>query len=201
MRTITVIGKGRTTVPPDLAHVTIGVRVSGATAHTVLAEVNERAGGLIDSLRAAGLTDADLATSGISLYPLHSPNGSRVSGYEASNMLGVTVRDIGRVGAIIDRAAGAAGDSIAIHGISFSVADPESAMGDARAAAIANARARAAEYAAAASVTLGEIVSISESGAGGPAPLLEADAARGGFPIESGTTDLTALVTVVFEID
>jgi hypothetical protein len=93
------------------------------------------------------------------------------------------------------------GDAIAIHGISLTVADPEAVMAVARAAAIENARTRAGEYARAAGVEVGNVVRISEVGAAEPVPMF-AMAPRGGgaMPISSGTTELTATVTVVFEL-
>jgi uncharacterized protein YggE len=189
LRTITVTGEGRVTATPDVAHVSIGVRVAGSAAQAVLAAANERASSLIEALRAAGLTEADLA------------NSAEV--YEANNTLTVTVRDIERSGEIIDLAASVAGEHVAIHGISFGVTDPEAAIGPARVAAIANARARAAEYATAAGVTVGDLVAITENSfGGGPAPFVREArvASAGGVPLETGTTVLTAAVTVVFEI-
>ena len=191
------------TATPDVAHVSIGVRVAGSAAQAVLAAANERASSLIEALRAAGLTEADLATSGVSLYPQYPSSGNSAEVYEANNTLTVTVRDIERSGEIIDLAASVAGEHVAIHSISFGVTDPEAAIGPARVAAIANARARAAEYATAAGVTVGDLVAITENSfGGGPAPFVREArvASAGGVPLETGTTVLTAAVTVVFEI-
>jgi hypothetical protein len=202
-RTITVTGEGKTTVKPDIATVGMGVRVSGPAAQEVLDQTNEKATALIAALKALGVADDDIVTTGISIFPQYSQNGSRVTGYEASNNLGVTVRDLARAGEIIDGAAAFAGDSITINGISFSVADPESAISGARAAAIDNARKRAGEYADAAGVSVGDVVMISEIVVAPPVPeyreFAAADAA-GAMPVQSGTTDLTATVTVVFQL-
>jgi len=192
------------TATPDVAHVSIGVRVAGSAAQAVLAAANERASSLIEALRAAGLTEADLATSGVSLYPQYPSSGNSAEVYEANNTLTVTVRDIERSGEIIDLAASVAGEHVAIHGISFGVTDPEAAIGahpldrD-----IVGARARAAEYATAAGVTVGDLVAITENSfGGGPAPFVREArvASAGGVPLETGTTVLSAAVTVVFEI-
>jgi uncharacterized protein YggE len=202
-RTITVTGEGRTTVKPDIAHVSMGVRVSGTSAQTVLDEANEKAAALIAALKALGVAEDDLATSGISIYPQYSSGDNTVTGYEASNNLDVTVRDIARAGEIIDGGAAFAGEAITISGISFSVADPEAVIAGARAAAIANAQKRGAEYAQAAGVTVGDVVMISEIGVAPPVPLYREFAAAdsaGGLPIQTGTTDLTATVTVVFRM-
>jgi uncharacterized protein YggE len=200
-RTITVTGQGRTTVKPDIAHVNMGVRVTGESAQAVLAETNEKATALIAALKALGVADDDIRTSGISIHQQYGPNGP-TAGYEAMNMVDLTIRDLSRAGEIIDGGAAFAGDAITLGGIWFSVADPEAVMADARADAIANARKRSAEYADAAGLTVGDIVSISESGPafpGGPTAAMTADTAAS-VPLQAGTTDLTATVTVVFRM-
>ena len=202
-RTITVTGQGRTTVKPDIAHVSMGVRVSGDSAQTVLDEANEKAAALVAALKALGVAADDLATNGISINPRYSPDGSRVTGYEASNNLDVTIRDLSRAGEIIDGGAAFAGEAITISGIWFSVADPEAVMAGARAAAIANAQKRAAEYAGAAGATVGDVVTISEIGVAPPVPMYREFAAAdatASVPVEAGTTELTATVTVVFRM-
>ena len=201
-RTITVTGEGKTTVKPDTANVNMGVRVSGPSAQDVLAETNEKATALITALKALGVDDDDIQTAGLSIYPQYDSNGRNVTGYEASNSVNVTIRDIERAGEIIDGGAAFAGDAITIGGIFFSVADPEAVMADARAAAIENAKKRAGEYADAAGVEVGEVLMISEIGVTPPMPLFRNSAAdeASAFAIETGTTDLSATVTVVFAL-
>ena len=202
-RTITVTGQGRTTVKPDIAHVNMGVRVTGESAQAVLAEANEKAAALIAALKALGVADDDITTTGIGIHALYSQNGSTVTGFEATNDLGVTVRDIPRAGEIIDGAAAFAAEAITINGISFSVDEPEAVMAAARAAAIANAQKRAGEYADAAGVEVGGVLKISEMSVAPVGRMFDELAAAdvaGSMPIQVGTTDLAATVTVVFEL-
>jgi uncharacterized protein len=202
-RTITVTGDGRVTVKPDTAVVQMGVQVTGQSAQDVLDQANEGASALIEALQGLGVAEDDIATAGLAIYPQYADDGSRVTGYQASNELRVTIRDIDRAGEIIDGGAAFAGDAITIHGISFSVADPEAVMGDARVAAIESAKKRAQEYAAAAGVEVGAVVSISESSMG-PVPFERyapmGAAADAAMPVMTGTAELTATVTVVFEL-
>jgi hypothetical protein len=199
-RNITVVGEGRTTVHPDTATVEMGVRVSGASAREVLAKANKRASSLVAALRGIGVAADDIATSHIGIHTQYNAKGSAVTGFEAANDVRVTVREIARAGEIIDGAASMVGDAIAIHGISFSVADPEAVMALARAAAIENARKRAGEYARAAGLEVGDAVTISEVGTSQPGPMFAVAARGGAMPISAGTTGLSASVTVVFEL-
>jgi len=202
-KTITVTGEGKTTVQPDTANVNMGVRISGPSAQDVLAETDEKATALITALKALGVADVDIQTAGLSIYPQYDSNGRNVTGYEATNSVNVTIRDLDRAGEIIDGGAAFAGDAITIGGIFFSVADPEAVMSDARAAAIENAKKRAGEYAEAAGVEVGEVLMISEIGVTPPMPLYRDYAAAdeaAGLAIQPGTTDLSATVTVVFAL-
>jgi uncharacterized protein YggE len=202
-RTITVSGEGRITVKPDTATINLGVQVTANTATAALDRANGSAAKLIDALKAAGLSDDDIVTNGVSVYPMY--NGSnRVTSYQASNNVTVTVRAIAKAGPVIDAAAAAAGDDITIGGVSFSVADPEAVIGAARAKAIANAKTRAGQVAEAAGAKVGEVLQISEVSVS-PMPVyyaMASDSAGGksSTPVQAGTQDLSVSVTVVYAI-
>jgi uncharacterized protein YggE len=118
----------------------------------------------------------------------------------------VTVRDITQTGPVIDAAAAAAGDHITIGGVSFYVDDTEALIGAARVDAINNAKKRAGEYAAAAGVSVGGVMQISEVAINNPVPQFYASAASADVgagastPIQTGTQDLTVSVTVVYQL-
>jgi uncharacterized protein len=199
---ITVSGQGKVTVRPDTASLSLGVQASGRTATDALTQTNSSAAALIAALKAAGISDDDISTSGLSIYPHFNPDGVAVTGYQASNNVTVTVRDIAQTGPLIDVAAASAGEHITVGGVSFYVDDVEAVIGEARANAIDNARKRAGEYAAAAGVALGAVRHISEMSVGNPAPMFARmmSAAASPTPVESGTRDLAVSVTVVFEL-
>ncbi len=205
-RSITVTGEGKITVKPDTASLNLGVQVIATTATEALSRANASAASLIAALKTAGISDDDIATAGVSIYPQFNSKNTIV-GYQASNSMTVTVREIGRTGQLIDAASAAAGDSITIGGVSFYVNDTEGLIGAARADAIHNARKRAGEYAAAAGATVGSVIQISESRIGGPVPPIYRAASMSTFdagdspaPIEAGTQDLEVSVTVVYEL-
>jgi uncharacterized protein YggE len=203
VRSITVIGEGAVRVKPDTAQLNLGVQVVAPTATESLTRANTSAAALIDAVKTAGISEDDISTAGLSIYPQYGSHDNSITGYQASNNVTVTVRDVGATGSLIDLAARAAGDDITIGGVSFSVHDAETVMGAARAAAIENARKRAAEYAAAGGVTVGSVVQINEVSIGNPSPMLRTQkfAAASSAPIETGMQDLTVSVTVVFELE
>ncbi len=108
-RSITVKGDGRITVKPDTATLNLGVQSTARTATEALTDTNTSAAALIAALKAGGVGDDDIATSGLSIYPQFNQSGVAVSGYHASNNVTVTVRDISKTGQLIDVAAGLGG--------------------------------------------------------------------------------------------
>jgi uncharacterized protein YggE len=203
---ITVSGEGKVKVKPDTASLSLGVQAIAPTATEALSQANASANALIAALKGAGIGDNDIATSGLSIYPQYGNSTNVVTGYQASNSVTVTVRDITQTGPVIDAAAAAAGDHITIGGVSFYVDDTEALIGAARADAINNAKKRAGEYAAAAGVSVGIVIQISEVAVNNPVPQFYAKAAAAdagsaaSTPIETGTQDLTVSVTVVYQL-
>ncbi|MGZ4724241.1 MAG: SIMPL domain-containing protein [Ilumatobacteraceae bacterium] len=207
VKSITVTGEGKIKVKPDTASLSLGVQSTATTATEALSQTNTSGAALIAALKAAGVSDNDIATSGLSIYPQYGTNSSVITGYQASNNVTVTVRDISQTGPVIDAAAAAAGDHITLGGVSFYIDDTEALIGAARKDAINNAMKRATEYATAAGVTVGGVVQISELSVNNPIPLMYApaadSAAKGAAaptPIETGTQDLTVSVTVVYQL-
>jgi uncharacterized protein DUF541 len=95
--TIIVTGEGKVTVKPDTASLSLGVQVTASTASEALSRANASAASLIAAKKTAGITDVDIATSGLSIYPQHNSKNA-ISGYQESNNVTITARDIGRTG-------------------------------------------------------------------------------------------------------
>ena len=202
--TITVAGTGTITVVPDIARVGVGVTITKSTVKAAREAAAKSMTAIIAAVRALGVDEKDIKTTGLNLYPQYN-NGTpqKVVGYTISEQIQITVRDLDKTGDVVDAAmASGATDT---SGIWFDVADPAKTMDEARAAAVEAARASAQAMATAAGVNLGSVASISESQASFPYPYAQraagaADAATP-TPVQPGTQDVQATVTVVFEID
>jgi len=160
---------------------------------------------VIAAIKKLGIADADLVTQSVSLNPTYDySNGAspRLTGYSATQSLSVKVRDLTKVGDVIDAAVAAGANQVG--GVSFSVADPAAATEQARTAAVADAKKRAETLAQAAGVTLGSPISITETSAPTPTPIYYGTDAAGApavkTPVEVGTTDVTVQVQVVYSI-
>jgi uncharacterized protein YggE len=201
--TITVAGSGKVTVVPDVARVSLGVTITTPTVKAARAAAANAMTNIIAAVKAQGVADADIQTVGLNLYPQYA-NGSstRIAGYTLSEQVQITIRDLDKTGDIVDVAT--AKGATNLNGISFELADPAKAMNDARAAAVAAAQVSAQAMAAAGHVTLGSVVSISDTN---PSMPINYSAVKGvaldsaATPVQVGTQDVSVLLTVVFAIE
>lgn len=193
--TVTVTGHGDETAVPDQATVTAGVQSSAATAAAALAENSAAMNAVVAALQKAG--GSALQTQEVSLDPQTDAQG-RVTGYAAQDSVSADAKIAG-AGALIDAAVAAGANTI--DGPSLSVSDSAALYRKALAAAVADARAKAETLAQAGGFSLGPVSSVSEDST--PAPIVfgaAASAKAAPTPIEPGTQDVTADVTVTFAI-
>lgn len=194
--TVTVIGTGSAAGTPDQASMSFGVEVNASSAADALSGEASAARSLISAIKRAGIADADIQTEWVSLYP-----DSQHGGYTASSSVSAKIRQLGRAGSIIDAAVAAAGNDVRLSGISLSIADTSSLMAAARKQAVADAQSKAEQYATAAGMKLGGIVSISEAGSSPlPVPYDLQGASAASQPIEAGQQTLDVSVTVVYSL-
>jgi uncharacterized protein len=203
---ITVQGTAIISLKPDMATLYLGVDAQASTATQAQSNASKAMTAVIAAVKKQGVADVDLATQGINLNPTYDGNVSgtpRVNGYQASQSLTVKVRDLDKLGPVIDAGVGAGASSVG--GVSFSLADPTAATDQARQMAVADAHKRAQALATAAGVTLGAPISITEESATQPpvyyaAAGVASDKAGVATPVQAGTTDVTVTVDVVYSI-
>lgn len=204
LHTLTISANGKVTVVPDVARVYLGVTLTKPTVREARDAAARAMTNVIAAIKGLGVADADIQTTGLSLSARYA-NGSstRIVGYVISEQVQVTVRDLDKAGDVVDAAT--AKGATDVNGISFELADPAKALDDARAAAVTAARTGGLAMASAAHVTLGAVVSIADGSAPTPiyygamaAPMPASDLKT---PVQPGTQDVSATVTVVFELD
>jgi len=204
-RTITVTGVGRVMVTPDIADVRIGIAQTRPTVAEARAAAAQRAEHVVAAVLSAGVDRADVRTASLVVQPdiEYTDRTPRVRGHQVNHQYLVTVRDLARLGAVIDGAlaAGATG----LDGVSFRNADAAGADDRARVEAIRDARRRAELLAGEAGVRVGEVVAIAESTPGSiPRPMAAgarlALAEAAPTPVEAGTSEVVAAATVTFAI-
>lgn len=197
---ITVTGSGAVSRAPDQAEMTLGVTRFAASAAAAMEAVNRDQSAVIAALKEAGIAPADLQTTGLDVGPDYrqSQDGSDSPPprYRASNRLRILLRDLDRIGPILDRVfASGAND---FSGVSFQIADPRAAEDAARRLALADAHAKAALYAAELGQTLGPVLQLREGGSA--QPVMMARAAQMDSAIAPGMLDISVSVTVDYAL-
>jgi uncharacterized protein len=202
-KSISVRGVGTASATPNQATLTIGVETVSTTAQAALRDNSSKAAELIKVLKASGVEDKNMQTSQLSIFPRFDEKGTKVVGYQVSNTVTATVKDIAKVGPVIDAASVVAGDAIRMQNLSFGLSDDAAAMKVARTKAVENAKVEAEQLAAAAGVKLGALRVINSSSRVDAQVLNQfgrETAADSGSAIQPGSADVTAEVDLIFEL-
>lgn len=215
---LVVSGSGEAKGAPDIARVTLGVEVRDENSQQASLLVAQRMNVVIAALKGAGVADADIQTASLSMYfererppepralpptpedpAPHKPEPTGV--YRASNTVHAIIRDLDRASAVVSAATSAGANQM--HGMQFELEDPSGLLDQARAAAVADAKRNAEQLARLTGVTLGRLLSIRESGQGGPVGPMMARAemaSGGGMPVERGTLTVRQDVELIYDL-
>ncbi len=204
--TITVNGTGTVSVAPDSASVVLGVNIVKPTLAEAQSEATTQMNAVLAVLKDAGIDEKDIQTSNYSVSILQNYDSTgtpgEVTGFQVSNQVNVIVRDLPKLGDILDAVVGAGANSI--WGINFMLSDSADAAAQARTAAVADAKDRAEQLAAAVGGSLGRVLSISENYAPISSPIGYgmggADSAKA-VPIQGGSTAVQVMVTITYELN
>jgi len=205
-KTISVTGNAQVILAPDIAYVSIGVHSEAESAKAAVASNNSQTQAVIDAIKGQGVDAKDIQTTNFSVYQQEkfAPTGESLGTYfMADNTVYVTIRDITKIGDILDASIKAGANSI--YGITFDVENKESAMASGRDQAMVDAKAQAEQLANAAGVALGDVQSISYY-SNAPVPVYYDSKMTGvggggqSVPISPGQLTLSVAVSVVYGI-
>jgi uncharacterized protein len=193
--TVTTTGHGTVTAVPDEATVTAGVHTQAASASEALAQNAKLMNAVVAALKNAG--GDDLQTQQVSLSPQLNDQG-QVTAYAADNTVSAKTKVAG-AGPLIDAAVGAGANTVS--GPTLDVSGRDALYREALKKAVADARAKAEALAEAGGFGVGQVSTVTEQSAAAPVPVFDAAAAKStSTPVEPGTQDIAADVTVSFRI-
>ena len=204
---LSVSAQADATRVPDIARVSAGVVTQATEADAAMRANAAQMEKVMAAIRGAGIAERDVQTTGVNVHPQYDYRENStpaITGYQATNTVQVTVRDIGGLGDVLDALVASGANQV--HGPSFDVDDKDGAYDEARRAALQKARARADMYAQALGMRVRRIASISEGGGFGPPmpmPMMAMDAvqeSRASTPISPGEATLSVSLDVVFEL-
>lgn len=203
-RQVTVIGSGEVQGTPDTLNTSAEISFVSQDVTTAMNQTSDRQRAVIDALVEAGIDAKDIATTNVSLQPQYGPDGvSSIVGYQASNSIDVTIRDISVASRVLALIVSTGGDATRINSVTFSITDDSQLVKDARARAFKDAQDRAQQYADLSGLTLGKVISISEAGGGGvppPSPMPMERAMADSVPVSPGQQAVGFTVTVIWEL-
>ena len=202
---VIVTGEGSVRVAPDHARVTAVVTTKAKTVKEATDANSKVMAAVTTALVESGVAQKDIQTARFSIHPVYTPGAAgtepKLSGYGVSNQVSVTIRDLSKVGDILDRLVAAGATDVG--NISFLVSDPSKATDPAREAAVADAQRKAQLYARASGISLGRVAWIAEESASAP-PIPTVALARreaaSAVPISSGEDVMQVSITVGFDI-
>jgi hypothetical protein len=206
MRTIRLDAAGSVKAKPDMAQVTVGVAADADTARAALGQNSAAMTRVVDAVKAAGLVEEDIQTVDFSVRPRFEQSKTdgknTIVGYRVVNLIRITVRDVTKLGEILDKAVSLGSNEIG--GIQFGVADPARLLDEARKRAMDTARRKAQLYAEAASAKLGRVVTIDEQATSPWRPQAyaasRADAKGLDTPIQAGEAEFQVTISVLWEL-
>jgi uncharacterized protein len=202
--TLVVVGIGTATVTPEVADLLIRLEATASTPGAALGKVTAASQAVLTAARDHGVAEADLGTRWVSAHPQMDPHRGRITGYVASHTLALRLTEISTAPTVIDAVAEVAGDTFRLEGFQLSTPDTTAARSDAAVSAVTDARGRAERLAEAAGARLGPVISIVEEPAWqhspGPGMPLAMSSSRAAPPIQAGTDEVTARLTVTFQI-
>lgn len=202
--TITVTGTGQASAQPDFATLEIGVESSAPEATAAFSQTNATLEAVIAAVVAAGVDAADVQTSNLNIYSRTNfdpmTQMETLIGFNVSNTVRVTVRDVSSIETVVDAASGAGANQL--YGLTFGIEDRAALESQARADAVTDARAKAEELAGLIGASLGQVVSVREYGISSPfMPMAQMGlGGGGGAVIEPGQSSVSVEMEVVFGI-
>ena len=208
---ISVSGHGEVLVKSDTGFFTVGVQISAKSVAEAQARGARAAEAVINSVKKNGIDEKDIKTTGLSIQPEYTypRDGGKpsITGYQVTNEVTVKVRKLDTFSKVIDDSAAAGGDDVRLSGIRFDVEDNEKALEQARAAAVADAKKKAAQLAKLGEVSLGAPQSIQEVSSSQPPAVevrgvaaLKATGADTATPVQPGTGAVVVDVVVRWAI-
>lgn len=204
--TIYVTATGDVFTKPDLTVVSFSVVNEAKTVTEALSENAGKINAIIEYAKSRGVDAKDLKTTNFSINPRYEyppQEGERIlTGYEVSQSLEIKIRDLGKIGELIEGAT--ANGANQVGNLYFTVDNQDKINAEARQKAIDEAKTKAQELSSQLGVKLGKIVNFSESGFS-PIPIyygLEKAVGLGGAApqIETGENKVSVTVTITYEI-
>jgi uncharacterized protein YggE len=205
-RTVTVTGTGTAEAVPDQLAISVGVECRRENAGEAFTAAGAASAAVATALRGHGVDHRDISSSGLNVRAdviWQEGQGQKVTGYVASSVLSVRLRNVAAAAESIAAAVEAGGNDVRLDGLQLGFTDAAAVTASAREAAWQDAASSAAQFAALAKAELGDVVTVSEhpaSSAPVPVAKMERAFASDGVAVEAGSAAVSVTITVQWEL-
>ena len=202
-RQVTVVGSGEVQGTPDTLNANVSIEFTAPDVTAAMNQTSDRQEAVINALVNSGIDRRDISTTNVSLQPQYGGGDNpAITGYRASNSIAVKIRKLDAASQALAIIVSTGGDATRINSVSYAIDDDSQLVKDARTRAFDDAKDRAEQYAQLSGLTLGKIISISESAGTTPVPppTPMPRAAMEAVPLEPGQQSVGFSVTVIWEL-
>jgi uncharacterized protein len=203
-RQVTVVGSGEVQGRPDTLTAQISIEATAPDVTAAMNQTSDRMQAVINALVNSGIDKNDIATTNVTLQPQYGGGDSpSIISYQASNSVTVKIRNLNTASQTLGLIGTTGGDATRINSVSYAIDDDSQLVRDARTRAFDDAKDRAEQYAQLAGLTLGDVISISESAGTTPptpTPTPMPRAAMEAVPMEPGQQTVSFSVTAIWEL-
>jgi hypothetical protein len=203
-RQVTVVGSGEVQGSPDTLTANVSIEATAPDVTAAMNQTSDRMQAVINALVTSGIDRNDIATTNVTLQPQYGGGDTTtITAYQASNSISVKIRNLNNASQALGLIGTTGGDTTRINSVNYAIEDDSQLVKDARTRAFDDAKDRAEQYAQLAGLTLGKVISISESaGATPPTPMPSPmpRAAMEAVPLAPGQQTVSFSVTVIWEL-
>jgi hypothetical protein len=203
-RQVTVVGSGEVQGTPDTLNANVSIEATASDVTAAMNQTSDRMQAVINALTNSGIDRSDIATTNVTLQPQYGGGDNpSIIAYQASNSISVKIRNLNNASQTLGLIGSTGGDATRINSVSYAIDDDSQLVKDARTRAFDDAKDRAEQYAQLAGLTLGKVISISESAGTTPptpTPAPMPRAAMEAVPLEPGQQTVSFSVTVIWEL-
>ena len=212
-RVLTMTGTGEASAVPDQLSFGVGVTLTRTDLGPALDAASATMDRVIASLGSYDVARSDVQTTDLSMSPVydyHPYDPPTLVGYRVTQRATVLVKDLKHGGEAVAATVAAGGNDVRVSNLRLLVGDPDAATAKARDAAVAEAKAKAEQYAQASGQTLGEVMTLREVHVKPlPSPTSQVQLLRGtmsydaavkAVPIRAGKESAAVTVRMVWEL-